>query len=207
MRAKDIYRKVAIVLLPPIGALLMRVLFASYRIKYHIDGQMPKDNAVFIGWHGELFVLPLAYRQVRKNYNIHGIISHHFDGAMIARVLKLAAGIGALRGSSTRGAKAVLIQAIRKIEEGDDIMLTPDGPKGPRHRLQHGMLSLAKRAGGRAVIFTMQPQRYWQFKSWDRFMIPKPFTKIDIYIQVQQLQSFDDKSAQEVEKKMLRYAI
>ncbi|MGM0622679.1 MAG: DUF374 domain-containing protein, partial [Campylobacterota bacterium] len=155
----------------------------------------------------ELFVNPLVYRSLRKRFKTYAMISHHFDGELIAKTFSFAAGIDALRGSSKRGAKAVLVQAIRQIQNGADVILTPDGPRGPRHSMQGGALSIAKRAGGNVVIITTRAHNYWQLNSWDKFTVPKPFSTVDIYVQSLQLESFDAIETTQLQEKMLRYAI
>lgn len=206
LRAKDIYRKIGAVIIPPLGALLMRLLYMTYKFEYNILGKLPQRNCVFVGWHGELFVNPLVYRKFRKNYKTYAVISHHFDGELIAKTFWLAGKIDALRGSSRKGAKAVLVQAIKQIQKGDDIILTPDGPRGPRHSFQPGALAIAKRAEGNLVIITMKADKFWQFQSWDKFVIPKPFSKVEVFMQVLQLKSFDEASVAMVQEKMLTYA-
>ena len=207
MRLKDFYRKVGSVLIPPLGAVLMRLFYLTYKKEFHIQGQLPEENAVFIGWHGELFINPVAYKQYRKNFNSYAVISHHFDGELIAKTFNYACKIKALRGSSRKGAKAVLIKAIKAVQNGDDVILTPDGPRGPRHKFQAGALAIAKRAGGKVVIITSKPHNFWQLKSWDKFMIPKPFSKIDIYMQVVLLEAYDEQEAEKIEKRMLEHAV
>jgi len=206
VRAKDIYRKIGKLVIPPIGALLMRLLYSTYKFEYNIEGKLPDRNCVFVGWHGELFVNPLVYRKFRKEYKTYAVISHHFDGELIAKTLQLAGKINALRGSSKKGAKAVLLQAIKQIQKGGDIILTPDGPRGPRHSFQPGALAIAKRAEGNLVIITMRAHKYWQLKSWDQFVIPKPFSKVEIFMQALQLESFDEETAAMVQQKMMKYA-
>lgn len=185
----------------------MRLLYLTYKKEFHIKGELPQSNCVFIGWHGELFINPVAYKKYRKNFNSYALISHHFDGELIAKTFYYACKIKAIRGSSRRGAKAALINAIKTVSNGDDVILTPDGPRGPRHKFQSGALAIAKRAGGKVVIITSKPYRFWQLKSWDKFMIPKPFTKVDIYMQVVKLESYDEDEAQAIEQRMLKYAV
>jgi len=206
VRAKDIYRKIGKLVIPPIGALLMRLLYSTYKFEYSIEGKLPNRNCVFVGWHGELFVNPLVYRKLRKGYKTYAVVSHHFDGELIAKTLQFAGRINALRGSSRKGAKAVLLQAIKQIQKGGDIILTPDGPRGPRHSFQPGALAIAKRAEGNLVIITMRAHKYWQLKSWDQFVIPKPFSKVEIFVQALQLRNFDEKTAAMVQQKMIKYA-
>jgi len=96
-----------------------------------------------------------------------------------------------LRGSSSKGAKQVLLEAFRALKQGNDLLVTPDGPRGPRHQISDGAIALALK--GNLPIFTVNftCDRYWQLNSWDRFVIPKPFSKIDFYLKVLDLRELD----------------
>ncbi len=207
MRLKPLYRKAATVLVPPVAALCVRLFFLSCRKKYHYIGSLPQNNCVFVGWHGELFFNPLFYKKARPGFDAYALVSRHFDGELIARTNKISAGLHALRGSSSKGGSAVLLQAIKKLRAGADVVLTPDGPRGPRHRIQDGVLSLCRRCGGSVVIITHRPRRYWRLKSWDRFMIAKPFTRVDVYFQTLRLQNFDENDKKYLQERMLAYAL
>ena len=67
------------------------------------------------------------------------------------------------------------------MRDGVDVAITPDGPKGPRHEVQDGVVVIAQKSKAKVMIFSVVPRRYWQLKSWDRFSIAKPFTIIDMY--------------------------
>ena len=90
--------------------------------------------------------------------------------------------IGAVRGSSSKGAAKVLISAIRELKEGNDIAITPDGPRGPRHSVADGVIAIAQKSGARIIVLNSKPSKYWQFNSWDKFILPKPFGKINFYM-------------------------
>ncbi len=109
------------------------------------------------------------------------MISEHFDGELIARVIAFF-GLNALRGSPKKGGAKALIGAFRKLRSGDDIAITPDGPRGPIFSVAPGIVALAKKSDSYIVPFCYRPSRYWRLKSWDRFIIPKPFCTIDFFI-------------------------
>ncbi len=183
-------------LVPPLIYLLMRLLWWSYRKKYHFIDTPIEDQCIAVTWHGELLVSPQVYRALRPKNKTSAIISQHFNGELIARVLGFF-GIQALRGSSRRGAKSVLINAIKAIKEGESIMITPDGPRGPRHSMSDGAVALALRSKLPIMIVNYQANSYWQLSSWDRFIIPKPFAKLDIYHQVVELDGSTKEEAKE----------
>jgi lysophospholipid acyltransferase (LPLAT)-like uncharacterized protein len=85
-----------------------------------------------------------------------------------------------VRGSSTRGAGRALLGLVREIESGRDIAVTPDGPRGPAKSFAPGALVVSQRTGARIVPVTAVAKSAWHLRSWDRFMIPKPFARIVI---------------------------
>lgn len=135
---------------------------------------------VFAFWHGDLLMLPYLYYRLRKSPKINLMISEHFDGEIIANTMHYF-GLGAIRGSTRRGAAKVLIQALKSLSEGYDIGITPDGPKGPRHEMNDGVVVMAQKRQAKVMVLQCVPSSYWQLSSWDRFTIPKPFSTLDFY--------------------------
>jgi len=107
------------------------------------------------------------------------MISNHFDGELIARTIGYF-GFTTLRGSSSKRAASVLLEAIRKMKSGYDIAITPDGPRGPRHSVADGIVAIAQKMDAYIVVQHVRPNKYWQLRSWDRFIIPKPFSEIEL---------------------------
>ena len=141
---------------------------------------MPDEPVLFVFWHGDLLMQPYVYFKLRKKPNAKVIISDHFDGQIIAKVMTFFS-LGTIHGSSTRNGAKVLITALKQIRNGVDIAITPDGPKGPRHEVQDGVVAIARKSKAKVMIFSVVPKDYWQLKSWDHFSIAKPFTTIDMY--------------------------
>jgi hypothetical protein len=105
------------------------------------------------------------------------LISRSFDGELITRILNLF-GFRAVRGSSSRGAREGLLGLKHVIERGSPAIFTADGPRGPIYRTKMGPIKLAQMTGAPIGTFHLQPERAWTMGSWDRFLIPKPFTRI-----------------------------
>lgn len=179
---KKFLRSVAGVVLPPFGYLLMRFYWYTSKKHFHLKSEISQKQSIVVCWHGELLMSPQAYRHFHKEQKASGIISRHFDGSMIASVLGYFA-ITGLRGSSSRGAKQVLLEAFRALKKGDDLLVTPDGPRGPRHTVSNGAIALALKAKAPILVVNYKPKSYWQLNSWDKFIIPKPFTAIDFYLE------------------------
>ena len=168
-------------IVPPVGIFLLRLIYLTCKKRFH-GGNIPDDPCVIVFWHGELLMLPFCYLAKRpKDKMIASIISEHSDGEMIARIIKRFGG-ESIRGSSRKGAIKALKRAFEVIQEGKDIGVTPDGPKGPRHSVADGAVIVAQRYHVPVVTFNCKASRVWQFDSWDKMFLPKPFSTIDFYI-------------------------
>jgi len=179
---KNLLRKLGEVLIPPLVYLFMRFIWYTTRKKFHFITDIPESQHVCVTWHAELFMSPQAYRAIHKNHPASAIISSHHDGGLMAGTLNFLH-IRALRGSSRKGAKQVLLQAFKSIKSGEEVLITPDGPKGPRHTMHDGAVGIALKSRLPIFVMNYHCSNYWQFSSWDKFTIPKPFSKVEFYIQ------------------------
>ncbi len=128
---------------------------------------------IYCFWHQ--CVLPCAVYYRRTGATI--LISSSFDGELITRILRIF-GFHAVRGSSTRGAREGMRGLARVIESGKPAIFTADGPRGPIHRTKMGPIKLAQMTGAPIGVFHLQPEHAWTIRSWDRFLVPMPFTRI-----------------------------
>jgi lysophospholipid acyltransferase (LPLAT)-like uncharacterized protein len=128
---------------------------------------------IFCFWHQ--CVLPCTVYFRRTHATI--LISRSFDGELITRTLQLF-GFRAVRGSSSRGSREGLLGLKKVIENGDTAIFTADGPRGPIYRTKAGPVKLAALTGARIGAFHLEPEHAWVMKSWDRFLVPRPFTRI-----------------------------
>ena len=163
-----------------LGALLVRTLAATWRIRVIGDeglrAERDEGRAVIITlWHGQM--LPLLYQHRGEGVAI--LISEHRDGEIIARIAT-ALGHRTVRGSTTRGAGRALLSMVRQVESGQDIAVTPDGPRGPAKGFAAGALIVAQRTGAAIIPATVVARSAWRLGSWDRFMIPRPFARVVI---------------------------
>lgn len=106
------------------------------------------------------------------------IISDHKDGEIITRVISHF-GIGAIRGSSFKGGARALMGAIKEIKNGTDVIITPDGPRGPLHSVADGAVILAQRLNLDIYALNYEASSFWKFRSWDEMVLPKPFSRIN----------------------------
>lgn len=177
---KQLLRTLALWIIPPVGALLIRLIYLTSRKRFHLPQTVPSEPVIFAFWHGDLLLQPYLYYQFRKIPKANVLISDHFDGQIIARIMRYFK-LGTIHGSTTRGGAKVLIQGLKSLSEGYDIGITPDGPKGPRHVMSDGAVVMAQKRNAKVIVFHCVPSSYWQLSSWDRFTIPKPFGTLDFY--------------------------
>jgi len=135
-------------------------------------GQKPGPQ-IYCFWHQ--CVLPCTV-YFRHSYAVI-LISKSFDGELITRILRLF-GFQAVRGSSTRGAREGVLGLKQVIERGAPAIFTADGPRGPIYQTKMGPIKLAQTTGAPIGAFHLEPERAWTMGSWDRFLVPKPFTRI-----------------------------
>lgn len=137
------------------------------------DGKIP----IYTFWHDRIFIGTYFFR----NREIVVMTSQSFDGEYIARFIQRF-GYGAARGSSTRGGIGALVEMIRLMGAGKPTGFPIDGPKGPRYVAKMGAVLLAKKTGNPIMPLCLTPKSLWTIKSWDKFQIPKPFTKTQVII-------------------------
>ena len=128
---------------------------------------------IYCFWHQ--CVLPCTFYYRGSGAVI--LISQSFDGELITRVLRMF-GFNSVRGSSSRGAREGLLGLKHVIESGSTAIFTADGPRGPRYQAKMGPIKLGEMTGAPIGAFHLEPERAWLIDSWDRFQVPKPFTRI-----------------------------
>ncbi|MFZ0389987.1 MAG: lysophospholipid acyltransferase family protein [Calditrichia bacterium] len=131
------------------------------------------EKIIFLFWH-ENMIIPLF---VHRGQNIHIMVSRHFDGEIIARILHKF-GLQTVRGSSTRGGREAFQEMRRLIKtKQGDVCFTPDGPTGPRRVLKPGVLRLGAATGAPLVPMGVAVSRGRRLNSWDRLLLVKPFAR------------------------------
>ena len=149
-------------------------------VKFEIEGWEHWEAAsrdekipIYTFWHNRVFLSTYFWQRRR----IVVMTSRSFDGEYIARFIQRF-GYGAARGSSTRGATGAVVEMVRLMRAGCATAFTIDGPKGPVYVAKMGAVLLAKKTGHPILPFTITPAKFWEAKkSWDRFQVPKPFTR------------------------------
>lgn len=162
------------------GYYLIRALASTWRIRaQNVESyrgmRAQQKPFIFAFWHGQLF--PLLW--VHHGQSVAVLVSSHRDGEIVARIAERL-GMRTVRGSTTRGAARALLGIVRELDEGREVAVTPDGPRGPAKKFASGTLVAAQRSGAPIIAIGVNASRAWRLKSWDRFMIPKPFARVDV---------------------------
>jgi lysophospholipid acyltransferase (LPLAT)-like uncharacterized protein len=158
------------------GALWL--LSKTVRVRFlngdHVFGRWRRGEQMIMAfWHDRVVMLPAAYR----GRNLCILNSQHRDGEIATRALARW-GIRSVRGSATRGGAAGFIQLVNAYRDGADLAIVPDGPRGPRHVVKPGILHLARATGAPIFPVTYAARRTGHLRSWDRLIIPWPFTRV-----------------------------
>lgn len=164
--------------LPYLIYLSISALYATMRVKVvgaEIPGEFYRrgEGLIHALWHGRIIVSPFAY----CGPGAHVLISTHGDGELIARVMQLF-GFRLVRGSSTKGGREAALELLQLARQNRDLIITPDGPRGPIHTVKTGVAQLARRSGLAVIPYAFAASRVKEFRSWDRFLLPYPFSRV-----------------------------
>lgn len=174
--SKEKKRALIIKFSPYILSKLHKFLFKSifWQTKGIEHGNKIDSPVVIAFFHGRMMMLPFFYNFLRPNRKIKMIVSTHFDGELVAKVVSYH-GIDILKGSSTRGGVKLLKEILGL--KNFDIGITPDGPKGPAEKVKNGVIYISKITGFPILPVTYSVKKKKILNTWDKFIIPKPFTK------------------------------
>ncbi len=135
--------------------------------------------AIFTLWHNRLFVAAELYRRFRRGKRAYALVSASKDGAWLAAFFEVV-GMNTVRGSSSRFGREAMHGLAEKLRAGEDVGITPDGPRGPCYSLKGGGAILARKTGTATILMGMRFTRAWQLPSWDRFYLPVPFSRVEL---------------------------
>ena len=166
---------------PFVLQLIVRFIYLTNKKRFHYPKSMDNESFILSMWHGDLLMQPFNYRNFKKNGKVKVIVSEHRDGELIRKIVEYL-GVGALQGSSTRGGAKALLGAIKSIKQNIDVAITPDGPKGPIYEIADGIVLISQKTKAKILCFSSKPSKYWEFNSWDKFKVPKPFGTIDFFV-------------------------
>ena len=166
-----------------IGRWIFQVLFFLNKVSIKGEENLLKliksgSPIMLCVWHGRL-LFPSWY--IRHHTTLHIISSRHADSELLAQILRHW-GYGLIRGSTNKGGVRVIREMTEIFNRGGIIAVTNDGPQGPARIAKSGSIGLAIKNNVKIITVTGSVTKYWQMKSWDRFMLPKPFGKIQIIV-------------------------
>jgi lysophospholipid acyltransferase (LPLAT)-like uncharacterized protein len=163
----------------------VRMWTRSLRFHYGADVQAfldkPSEPAVVILWHNRLLLAPEIFRRYLPERKLAGLISASSDGAWLAGFFEQL-GIKPIRGSRHGRGVQAFRELIKVSRAGYDIGITPDGSRGPMYDMKAGASTLALRGGAPILLLSYNYTRAWRLKSWDRFYIPVPFSRINLRV-------------------------
>ena len=156
-------------------------------LRYEIDdragviGKPVDQNYIGALWHNRLLIFPFVLRRFFSNRRGAALISASRDGDLLADAITRFS-FDVVRGSSSRLGASAILQLTDVLASGRDVVITPDGPRGPAYELGPGIILLAQKSGSAVLPVNMEYSSCWRLKSWDRFILPRPFAKIRVII-------------------------
>lgn len=172
-------QRIALWIVPRATALILAAIGSTLRFEVIAEeGAVPATppaTGIFCFWHR--CTLPCGW--YFRKFKCSILISQSFDGELIARTLGLL-GYNSVRGSSSRGGFAGILSLRDVLAQGDPVVFTADGPRGPIYQTKIGPVKLAQMTGEPIGSFYLLPERAWVVNSWDRFMVPKPFSRVAV---------------------------
>jgi lysophospholipid acyltransferase (LPLAT)-like uncharacterized protein len=167
-----------------------------------IVGKPVRENYIGALWHNRLLIFPSVLQRFFPDRSGAALISASRDGDLLSDAIRRF-GFDIVRGSSSRLGASALLQLSDVLSRGRDVVITPDGPRGPAYELGPGIIFLAQKTGAPVVPINMEYSSCWRVKSWDRFIVPRPFSKVRVIIgEPQQIRSTS--TSEEFESERLR---
>jgi lysophospholipid acyltransferase (LPLAT)-like uncharacterized protein len=188
------------------GVWLLKMLARTLR--YEVDdragivGKPAREHFIGALWHNRLLIFPLVLRRFFPDRHGAALISASRDGDLLSDAIHRFK-YDVVRGSSSKLGASALLQLGEELTAGRDVVITPDGPRGPAYELGPGIVFLAQKTGAQVLPVNMEYSSCWRVKSWDRFIIPKPFCKVRVIIG-QPLRMRSTSSDQEFESERMR---
>ncbi len=161
--------------------LLLRAWGASLRFEVSPESlrhlTKTDEPVAFVLWHNRLILTSEIFRRYRRGRTVYGLVSASKDGAWLSAFFSLV-GIRTVRGSSSKLGREAVNALVEVMRAGNDIGITPDGPRGPLYDFKAGGLIVARRVQAPLLLVGATFESSWQLRSWDRFYLPKPFSRV-----------------------------
>ena len=177
---KKTRRRVGSWLLPIFGPTFAAWIAKTWKVEFHLpegcEDPFERDRGkgrLFALWHGRLLVGTCTH----DGRGVSVLVSPSDDGSLVTSLLGRL-DFEVIRGSSSRGGARAVREMLRLLDEGRTVVLTPDGPRGPRHSMNPGLAWMARSSGVRVVPVGIVCDRAWYLNSWDAFTVPKPGARV-----------------------------
>jgi len=202
---KNLYKQV----LPYIFFVILYLIGKTLRIQIinrDVESRLEKQGKaiIYTFWHGRMLYFPYLYRFSNKSTIL---TSPSEDGEIVARTAKIF-GFSSIRGSSFKRGGPALLKMTRSIKEGKAVTMVADGSRGPLYKVQEGIINLAYLTGAPILPVVYGVKNKIQLKTWDRFIIPLPFSKIKVmygdpvYVDKKTEEKKSKSKLEELEKKL-----
>jgi hypothetical protein len=156
-----------------------RTLRYEIEDRSNLIGTPVTENYIGSLWHNRLLLISYVLKRFMPHRPGAGLISASRDGDLVADLTQRF-GFDVVRGSSSRLGTSGLLELTNVLASGRDVLITPDGPRGPAYELGPGIVFLAQKSGAAVVPVSMEYSSCWRVKSWDRFVLPRPFAKVRV---------------------------
>lgn len=155
-------------------------------------------------WHNRLFLSAEIVRRFRVGRPAYALVSASQDGAWLTAFFSLA-GLRTVRGSSSRLGREAATALVDTLRSGHDIGVTPDGPRGPCYEVKPGVVIVARRTRAPLLLVGAEFESAWQLRSWDRFYVPKPFSRVRMRCEIVPVDALADRDAalQQLQQRLL----
>ena len=156
-------------------------------LRYEVDdrasvvGRPVTENYIGALWHNRLLIFPFVLRRFFSNRRGAALIRASRDGDLLADAIQRF-GYDVVRGSSSRLGASAVRQLNEVLATGRDVVITPDGPRGPAYELGPGIIFLAQKTGAAVLPMNLEFSHCWRLGSWDRFIVPRPFARVRVLI-------------------------
>lgn len=164
--------------------LYLKLVYLTSRWQFHWPDGFSKEKfllerrVIFALWHNRLALGPGIFKH---HEDIYALISPHSDGRVVSGVINKF-GFGVISGSTNKNPVKALKQIITRLSSGGNIVITPDGPRGPIYKINSNISQIAKKYKAQLIPISANCSQYFRFNSWDRLIMPLPFGRIDVLI-------------------------
>lgn len=185
------------VLLWPFGWLLrlwgrsLRMEVSATDLRNYTKNDQP---VAIVLWHNRLFLAAEIVRRYRQGRPAFALVSASQDGAWLTAFFSLV-GLRTVRGSSSRLGREAATALVEMLRQGYDVGITPDGPRGPCYELKPGAVIVARRTGAPVLLVGAEFASTWRLRSWDRFHLPRPFSRVRMRCEIIEPAQLADRDA------------